>query len=115
MIELGGLSILAPNIHPNKDKIHNFENYQDDVVVAYHRDRGEDKKISIFNNAKEIQDYIKTVWIDYTYIFKDNEWYVAECIDENNMKLYKLSDLIDKKKLEDCNYIEYNTKEIENE
>ena len=24
LIELGCLSILAPNIHPNKDKVHNF-------------------------------------------------------------------------------------------
>ena len=115
LIELGGLSILAPNIHPNKDKVHNFDNYQDDVVVAYHRDRGEDKEILIFENAKEIQDYIKDVWIDYTYIFKDNEWYVVENIDDNNMKFYKLSDLLDKKKLEDCKYIEYNMKAITNE
>ena len=68
------------------------------LLLAYH-DRKEDKEILIFNNAKEIQDYIKDIWIDYTYIFKDNEWYVVENIDDNNMKFYKLSDLIDKKEV----------------
>lgn len=92
LIDLGDISILDININPTTE--HSFEKPQKDVCVAYHRDRKEEKHIHTFNNSKEIQDYIKGVWIDYTYIFKDNEWYVVDCIDEDNFKLMKLSDML---------------------
>ena len=92
LIDLGALSILDKKINPTSE--HSFEKPQKEVCVAYHRDRKEDKEILIFKNSKEIKDYIKGVGIDYTYIFKDNEWYVVDCIDEDNFKLMKLSDML---------------------
>lgn len=41
LMELGAISYLAPKIKPDEGQSHSFNNPAPDVVVAYHRDRGE--------------------------------------------------------------------------
>lgn len=41
LIKLGDISKLGKEVSPDSSKPHNFKERQDDVTVAYHRDRGE--------------------------------------------------------------------------
>ncbi|MFR1524186.1 MAG: hypothetical protein ACLSUV_01580 [Bacilli bacterium] len=74
LISLGDLSILLPNLHPNKSKPHSFDynERQDDVCVFYGRDRGEKD-----TNAREVdlEKLDKNIFIEYVYVFGlDNKW-----------------------------------------
>lgn len=83
LIALGDISSLAENIKPDPSKPHDFDNKQENVVVAYHRDRGEEK-----NNLKAYSiDKIEQQ--EFNYLFKDNEWFLVE-----DRELKKLSDLL---------------------
>ena len=72
LIELGSLSSLNENIAP-KGK-HNFDKAEEGVVVAYHRDRGEDLYISEYADIPS--------WIDdmeeYAYLWNGREWLVND-------------------------------------
>lgn len=72
LLGLGDLSILGLVTSPSKNKIHTFNNYQNNVCLAYGRDRGENN-----TEAKEctLKELFNNVWIEYFYIFtKDNKW-----------------------------------------
>ena len=72
LISLGDLSILYPNIDPDPELPHSFEDRQDDVCVFYGRDRGEKD-----TEAKEVDlDNINSDhWIEYCYVYGcDNVW-----------------------------------------
>lgn len=74
LIALGGLSALCKNLTPSKDSIHSFETPQEDVTIAYHRDRGEEFSQQQF---KSLEDYEKNNDSQqYNYIFKKHKWYV---------------------------------------
>jgi hypothetical protein len=75
LIALGDISSLAPRLAPNEGEVHNFDNRIDDVVVAYHRDRGEEYNPPYVSDDDEIfADY------EYVYLFDENmnTWLVFE-------------------------------------
>lgn len=74
LIELGDISVLDKKINPPKGKEHTFEKRCKGVVLAYHRDRGEeykDVKARTFYSdvPKETQDW------DYVYVEAEKKWY----------------------------------------
>jgi len=69
LIDLGDLSSLDKNMTPDPDARHSFDHKQTDVVVAYHRDRGEALHIDRSVSIHEIDSQ------EYNYIFKDGAWY----------------------------------------
>lgn len=80
LISLGDISILAEKINPDPTKIHTFDERQEDVVVAYHRDGGEPweyVKPAIMSKEFEAADSP----IEYIYYFDDEK------------KLWKYKDL----------------------
>ena len=83
LINLGSISSLGKFIKPNPEMEHTFDNRQDDVTVAYIRDRGENED----HNKKEIFDYeakflreCLTSDCEYYYLFDEesNEWSYSE-------------------------------------
>lgn len=76
LIDLGDISILGKHVLPLGEG-HSYENPQDDVTVAYHRDRDEEfyhtrhlSKKGFFNGDIE----------EFGYLFtKENEWKFKEC------------------------------------
>ena len=87
LVDLGYISALGKMIEPTVEK-------PQDVTVAYHRDRGEDKTIDHFNNYKDFIEYIKDSWYNYVYIFFHNQWYVLCDITDDNCKMKLLTDCI---------------------
>lgn len=86
LINLGSISSLQKNILPKGDS-HSFDNREKDVVVAYHRDRGEDLMIY---EEKSLDDvYEKTE--EYNYIFENNEWML---LDLDDLELHKVKELL---------------------
>ena len=77
LIALGSLSILAKNIEPTEK--HTFSNPQSDVVVAYHRDRGEAYRKPDSHRHRE--DYFMSAVECFGYLFtKEDKWvYVSYC------------------------------------
>lgn len=75
LIKLGDLSILGKSINPDPSKPHTFDNAQDNVCVAYGRDRGEEHTQSKIMSK---EDFVKELeMVDYLYLFtKKNEWKV---------------------------------------
>ena len=74
LLKLGSISILAKNIEPNPELPHSFDydKRQDDVVVAYTRDRGDEFEPSVMLTLDEMSDY---GWIEYSYFLDlDNNW-----------------------------------------
>ena len=73
LLALGDISLLERNIAPDPNKPHSFDynERQDEVVVAYGRDRGETDV-----DAKEITvDEARGAWGEYMYIFgQDGKW-----------------------------------------
>lgn len=67
LISLGNLSILGCRINPSSSS-HSFDTPEDNVCVAYHRDRGEDLE---FWDSEQ----------DFNYLFdvKDRCWYIEDC------------------------------------
>jgi hypothetical protein len=76
LIELGSISILAKNLTPVDGSAHDFEKPAKDVVVAYHRDRGEGLEIPRVNASLEA--FSRSDFEEYGYIFtKDNQWKIT--------------------------------------
>ena len=82
LLELGDLSILGYYTDPKEGTTHNFENYQEDVCVAYHRDRGED-----FVQSDGKQEF------NYIFIEEDACWYVEREYFLKDTKAQKFLDL----------------------
>ena len=75
LIALGDISILCKNIEPKGE--HTFDNPEKDVVVAYHRDRGEALNKASYHTSKT--SYFKDDIEEYGYLFtKENEWVYVE-------------------------------------
>jgi hypothetical protein len=69
LIDLGDLSSLREKLIPDPDSSHTWETPQEDVTVAYHRDRGEELHIDRSASIHSIDSQ------DYNYIFKDGAWH----------------------------------------
>ena len=76
LINLGDLSCICPRIKPNADEEHSYQNPIDDVTVAYHRDRGEEKHISYYDSVKDFlyELHAPDSWIEYLYLWNGNGW-----------------------------------------
>ena len=80
-ISFGDASIWKENIHPPKDKLHDFDDRHPDVSVFYNRDRG-DTECDCTNHATQkalILDAYNS-WAEYLYIFNvtTNKWSVVD-------------------------------------
>jgi hypothetical protein len=76
LLELGSISVLAPRVHPDEGEEHNFKSQVEGVVVAYHRDRGEEKSPTKICYSEK--GYVrKGEWVDYQYLFKEGKWYYS--------------------------------------
>lgn len=75
LLELGSISALRSQIKPEPNKIHTFDKPQDLVVIAYHRDRGDELRLPQVIDEKY---YGKEVSQEYNYLFKDGKWYVSQ-------------------------------------
>lgn len=74
LIELGDISSLKENIEPTGE--HNFNNRQEGVTVAYHRDRGEDFSQK---EHKSVDDFFNSDFEEYGYLFtKEGYWLVSD-------------------------------------
>lgn len=75
LIALGNISFLKENIEPT-DK-HSFNNPQEGVTVAYHRDRGEDFNQKHHTNVDDFFDDALS-HVPYAYLFTlDGKWLVS--------------------------------------
>ena len=71
LIALGDISYLAPELRANGP--HSFESPADGVVVAYHRDRGEDYNAP--EETSSIAAFAKSDIEEYGYVFtKEGQW-----------------------------------------
>lgn len=94
LLSIGDISCLLPKIKPNPLEEHSFDNRQEDVCVAYGRDRGE-----IGTEAKEVslEDINNPAsWIEYCYVFGlDNKWKFFECDSNKKIELKSLQEGLD--------------------
>lgn len=63
------------------------ELHPEDQCVIY-KTRGEDCPAKVHNSIEEYQKHSRQCWGEYTYLFKDGEWFVME-YDEPELKLVK--------------------------
>ena len=82
---LGDLSSLREKLYPDDSKPHTFQNQQEDVCVAYGRERNEsDVDCKIF---KDIGDFEKFgSGVDYQYLFEDSVWMYRNCNQDTEWK-----------------------------
>ena len=81
LVKLGDISVLKENLSPKEGEEHSFDGPRaDGVVVAYHRDRGEDwedvqPEIQEINNFDEIWNtaFIQGRWAEYSYLYNMND------------------------------------------
>ena len=78
LIDLGDISYLKKNVSPDKSRPHTFDNPQEDVTVAYHRDRGENWKDCEPWMANSVMSYGLHSYTEFCYLYdtKDNCWKV---------------------------------------
>ena len=75
LLALGDLSVLNKNLYPNPDRPHGFDydKRQEDVTVAYGRDRGDRDTQAETKTLAELDD--PNNWTAYVYIFtQENTW-----------------------------------------
>ena len=98
LINLGDLSSLGQYITPlpngvhhkfciidgefktvdNYSNEHSFDDPQDYVCVAYHRDRGDELRVSTHQSLDDLKNYYKDTWCEYLYIYDNGIWYYYE-------------------------------------
>jgi hypothetical protein len=72
LIALGSISSLAPEVEIPEGVTHNFENATEGIVVAYHRDRGEDLSVQSHGS---VNAFVKSDVEEYGYVFTAaGEW-----------------------------------------
>ena len=98
LIALGGISSLRERVAPDEGEKHSFDKPLEDVVIAYHRDRGEPLNDDERGTWESEDDYLsgkfRCGFIEYAYLFKDGEWYVSPMEDDGFGKLEKVSDVL---------------------
>lgn len=74
LIALGNLSSLDNSIECPEN--HSIDNDIEGYCVFYDRDKGEDKQEAIVWDSKEAYLQESDSWVEYKYLFEDNEWKV---------------------------------------
>lgn len=75
LLALGDISVLAKNIAPKTDA-HALDNPEEDVVIAYHRDRGDELTPAKLHKTKsEMQQQ----WSSHSYLYdiETDRWFYA--------------------------------------
>ena len=100
LLSLGSISLLAGRIKPKEGETHSFDKPVNGVVVAYHRDRGDEYHMP--NVWDDEEDFVRNVerayWAEFVYLWKDGRWLVyeiptlAEMYDEN--RWYAVADAL---------------------
>jgi hypothetical protein len=73
LIDLGDISSLNKKVVPTGP--HSFNDPEDDVVVAYYRDRGEEKRGPWYGMT--VEDVVRNIAHNgYVYVFADGQWFV---------------------------------------
>lgn len=77
LISLGAISYLAKYVAPvNENSTHSFDDPDDDVTVAYHRDRGEERNSPNTAHSKiAFHRAANKCCVDYCYLFENGAWY----------------------------------------
>mgnify|MGYP003318556494 CR=1 FL=1 len=97
LIALGDISSLKENVNPPDGVKHTFDNPCDDVVVAYHRDRGEDFHDGTDNDEDGLMNRFNNSDEEFLYLFKDGKWFVAYNYGDDKHKFFELTkEFIDK-------------------
>lgn len=95
LIELGSLSSLGKEVEP-KGSGHTFENPEEDVTVAYVRDRKDSDNVDIAvtrvngtDTADVLREFTHISGEEYSYIYiqKDKTWYCLDTGDWTSLKL----------------------------
>ena len=78
LLSLGDLSIIGERLVPDPEKEHSKHHPQDNVVLAYHRDCGEEfRPPMVFADRKEYEQNGKArLAADYLYLFEEGKWSV---------------------------------------
>jgi hypothetical protein len=83
LIELGAISYLEERVEPAGE--HTFNSPESGVVVAYHRDRGEDLRKAEYHT--DSRDYFKGDIEEFGYLFtRANEWVYVSYSDRRPRK-----------------------------
>ena len=67
----------SPNAIKDANGKHSFDRPQMDVVVAYHRDRGENWEITKPRVDDSVAAFVKSDVEEYGYVMVDGKWYVV--------------------------------------
>lgn len=79
LMDLGDLSSLNEKLYSDDSKPHTFQNAQDDVCVAYGRERSEsDVDCKTFINIDEFEKYAIGTDAEYQYLFNSGKWTYRE-------------------------------------
>lgn len=105
LTSLGDISLLEENVFPDTTKEHTFDNRQDFVTVAYHRDRGERLRFEVYNSKEKLLDDFSKSASNYLYLFEDDKWYFVD--KEKGLKFEPLEDNLLKENLIDNPSIPY--------
>ena len=105
LTSLGDISLLEENVFPDTTKEHTFDNRQDFVTVAYHRDRGERLRFEVYNSKENLLDDFSKSASNYLYLFEDDKWYVVD--EEKGLNLESLEDNLLKENLIDNPSVPY--------
>ena len=72
---LGDLSSLREKLYPDDSKPHTFQNQQEDVCVAYGRERNEsDVDCKIFKDIGDFERFAGNSDAEYQYLFNSGKW-----------------------------------------
>ena len=76
---LGDLSSLNEKLYPDDSKPHTFQNQQEDVCVAYGRERSEsDVGSKIFKDIGDFERFAGNSDAEYQYLFNSGTWTYRE-------------------------------------
>lgn len=84
LLDLGDISSLGAEVDPDPDKVHTYDNPQDDVTVAYRRDRGEvdASKAVVSDSFDDLENLCTDCWAEYLYIYGlDKKWKTYDLLD----------------------------------
>jgi hypothetical protein len=106
LLLLGSLSSLDNEVSIPEGSLHSYDNKEEGITVAYHRDRGEDWCYTSYQDYEKISDIDSEF---YHYLYLNGKWYVKEEVVEE--KLDKVDKFIE---IENEKWIELNSNLVYN-
>lgn len=93
---LGDLSSLNEKLYPDDSKPHTFQNQQEDVCVAYGRERNEsDVDCKIFKDIGDFERFAGNSDAEYQYLFNSGKWTYREINRDDKWKQLTAEDCED--------------------